>query len=156
MPGTIWLVQNALCSVCGKNSSTLRLSSSSPIHRMGTRCSGQILVASKMSNSKSSSFSSGISWIPNFHLGYALLSMASIRSLRWKSGSWPASLRHSSHTSERTPSSGIQWNLTKCRFPSLFTRTYVLTPNPCIVRYERGIARSDIAHINICVASGCK
>ena len=28
------------------------------------------------------------------------------------------------------------------------------TPNPSIIRYERGIARSDIAHISMCGDSG--
>ena len=40
-------------------------------------------------------------------------SMASQRSRRWKSGSFPAIFWASSQTSECTPSKGFQWNLTK-------------------------------------------
>ena len=29
------------------------------------------------------------------------------------------------------------------------------TPKPSIVAYDRGMARSDITHINMCVDSGC-
>lgn len=152
----MWPVQNATCSVCGKYSSTFRFNSSSPIYRIGTCSSGQTLVASRISNSKSSWFASGMVWIPNFHLGYAPFSMASHRSFRWKSGSCPAIFNASSHTRLCTPSSGVQWNLTKWRSPFLLIRVKVLTPNPCIMRYERGIARSDIAHVYMCVASLCR
>ena len=66
----------------------------------------------------------------------------------------PPSFCDSSHTRECTPAAGFQWNLTRLVLPFAFTRRNVWTPKPSIVRKERGIARSDIAHINMCVDSG--
>jgi hypothetical protein len=40
------------------------------------------------------------------------------------------------------------------RSPAASTNRYVLTPKPCIVRSDRGSARSDIAHISMCMLSG--
>lgn len=47
----------------------------------------------------------------------------------------------------------MKWYFTKCRLPSAFTSVYVLTPKPCIMRYDLGMALSDIVHMNMCVAS---
>ncbi len=44
--------------------------------------------------------------MPNLQVGKTPLSIAPYRSLRWKSGSWPAILRASSQTREWTPRVG--------------------------------------------------
>ncbi|TFY83326.1 hypothetical protein EWM64_g686 [Hericium alpestre] len=49
--------------------------------------SGETLVASRMSKSKSCSSDAEIVWMQNFHYGNAQYSLASYRSLRWKSAS---------------------------------------------------------------------
>lgn len=54
---------------------------------------------------------------------------------------------------ERT---GSQWNLVKQRLPSLLTRQKVFTPKPFIMRSERGMPRSDIAHMSVCIVSGAR
>ena len=46
------------------------------------------------------------------------------------------------------PSFGFQWNLTKVDLPFALTRRNVWTPNPSMKRNERGIARSDMIHID--------
>ena len=53
-------MQNAACSVSGKNSLTIRLSTISPMIFKVTSSSGQTLVASRMSMSKSFSRVSGM------------------------------------------------------------------------------------------------
>ena len=80
--------------------------------------------------------------------------MASKRSRRWKSGSAPLILTASFHTTDCIPRIGFQWNLTKLLSPAAFTSRNVWTPKPCIIRNERGIARSDICHRVMCVDSG--
>ena len=52
------------------------------------------------------------------------------------------------------PSFGFQWNLTKVDLPFALTSRKVWMPKPSIIRSERGMARSDIAHISMWVASG--
>ena len=74
-------------------------------------------------------------------------------SRRWKSGSQPAAIWASSQTRECTPATGFQWNFTRLVSPAALTRRKVWTPKPSMVRYERGMPRSDIAHITWCVAS---
>ena len=60
--------------------------------------------------------------------------MASQRSRRWKSGSLPEIFCASSQTTEWTPSSGFQWNLTKRALPRSLTKRKVWTPKPSIIR----------------------
>lgn len=55
-------------------------------------------------------------------------------------GSCPEIFSASSQTKLWTPNSGVMWNFTKKRSPWALTRVYVFTPNPCIMRYERGMA----------------
>jgi len=49
---------------------------------------------------------------------------------------------------------GRQWNLTNVDSPLALTRRKVWTPKPSMWRSERGTARSDIAHISMCMLSG--
>ena len=81
--------------------------------------------------------------------------MASARSRRWKSGSVPAASWASSQTSEWVPATGFQWNFTSEVVPSPATSRNVCTPNPCMVRYDRGMPRSDMAQMTWWVASVC-
>ena len=92
--------------------------------------------------------------IPSSHSGYAPLSIASHRSRRWKSGSLPEILSASSHSTEWTPSTGFQWNFTKRDWPWALTRRKVWMPKPSIMRKLRGMARSDITHMIMCIDSG--
>ncbi len=71
---------------------------------------------------------------PSSHSGNAPASIASARSRRWKSGSTPAVICASSHTSECTPSFGFQWNFTRVVAPSALTSRKVWTPKPSIIR----------------------
>ncbi len=52
------------------------------------------------------------------------------------------------------PSTGFQWNFTNVARPLALMKRYVCTPKPSIMRRLRGMARSDISHITMCVASG--
>ena len=113
MPGTMWAVQKATCSVSAKKLSGLRFSTSLPTASTGTSSSGTSLVASSTSNVKPSACSSVKICTPSSYSGYAPASIASQRSRRWKSGSAPEILTASSHTSECVPAAGDQWNLTK-------------------------------------------
>ncbi|MNN98365.1 hypothetical protein D3C81_2177450 [compost metagenome] len=54
------------------------------------------------------------------------------------------------------PSLGRQWNLTKVASPLALISRKVLTPKPSIMRSDRGMARSDMAHITIWVLSGIR
>jgi hypothetical protein len=63
-------------------------------------------------------------------------------------------LTASSQTSECVPATGVQWNLTNTESPAALTIRKVCTPKPCIVAKLRGIARSLITHISMCVDSG--
>ena len=49
---------------------------------------------------------------------------------------------------------GFQWNFTKVDSPPALTSRNVWTPKPSMNRNERGIARSDMIHISMCVDSG--
>ena len=60
-------------------------------------------------------------------------------------------LPHQAVDAERPASSGTSRATSR---PSALTRRNVWTPKPSIVRYERGIARSDITHISMCGDSG--
>ena len=71
-----------------------------------------------------------------------------------RSASLPASLTASSHTRECTPSTGFQWNFTKHDFPCSSTKRKVCTPKPSIIAKLRGMARSDMAHMTVCIDSG--
>ena len=80
--------------------------------------------------------------------------MLSHRSRRGKSGSIPPSFWASSQTREALPATGFQWNFTSDVSPAALTRRKVWTPNPSMVRNDRGMARSDMTHINMWVDSG--
>jgi hypothetical protein len=54
------------------------------------------------------------------------------------------------------PSFGRQWNFTKVGSSLSFSSRKVLTPKPSIIRRERGIVRSDIAHMIMWVLSGIR
>ena len=82
--------------------------------------------------------------------------MASHRSRRWKSGSAPLILTASFQTTDCMPSLGFQWNLTNVDSSAALRKRKVWTPNPSMNRNDRGIARSDIVHITMCVASGIR
>ena len=111
-------------------------------------------VASRTSNSNESANSSSNNWTPSSHSGKSPWLMASHRSRRWKSGSAPLILTASFHSTDCRPSLGFQWNLTKVDSPAALTNRNVWTPKPSMKRKERGMARSDIVHITMCVASG--
>ncbi len=53
---------------------------------------------------------------------------------------------------ELEPCTGRQWNFTKVDLPAALTSRKVWTPKPSIMRSERGMARSDIAHMTMCMA----
>ena len=80
--------------------------------------------------------------------------IASHRSRRWKSGSAPLSFTRLVPHTDCSPSFGFQWNFTNVDSPAAFTRRNVWTPKPSMNRNDRGIARSDIAHMSMCVDSG--
>ena len=80
--------------------------------------------------------------------------MASHRSRRWKSGSAPLIFTASFQTTDCRPSFGFQWNFTKVDLPAALTRRKVCTPKPSMKRNERGIARSDMIHMTMCMVSG--
>ena len=82
--------------------------------------------------------------------------MAFHRSRRWKSGSAPLILTASFQTTDCMPSFGFQMNLTKVDSSFAFTSRKVWTPNPCMNRKERGIARSDMTHMIMCIDSGVR
>ncbi|MNU04658.1 hypothetical protein D3C72_2491580 [compost metagenome] len=46
--------------------------------------------------------------------------------------------------------------MTKVASPLALISRKVLTPNPSIMRRDRGIARSDMAHMTMCVLSGIR
>ena len=60
----------------------------------------------------------------------------------------------SSQSVDWMPSSGRQWNLTKVLRPSLSSSRKLCTPKPSIMRSERGMVRSLIAHMIMCIDSG--
>ncbi len=60
------------------------------------------------------------------------------------------------HTSEWMPATGFQWNFTKVVAPVSSERRKAWTPKPSMVRYERGMPRSDMTHISMWVDSGVK
>ncbi len=157
MPGTRWPGWNATCSVSAKKFDGFRFSVSSPIGCTGASSSGTRFVGS--SRSIPSNVCSGLSgnvWMPSSHCGYAPASIASARSRRWKSGSTPPVICASSHTRECTPSFGFQWNFTSVVAPSALTSRKVWTPKPSIMRYDRGMPRSDMFHSTWWVASVCR
>jgi hypothetical protein len=51
---------------------------------------------------------------------------------------------------------GFQWNLTKVDLPAALTSRKVWTPKPSMVRRERGMVRSLIAHMIMWVDSGIR
>src|SRR6185295_17121305 len=71
-------------------------------------------------------------------------------------GVCPLIFNASSQTTDCMPSLGRQWNLTNIErsFPS--TSRKVWTPKPSIIRKLRGIARSDITHMIMCMLSGVR
>ena len=73
-----------------------------------------------------------------------------------RGGSAPAILTASSQQVDWVPIFGRQWNLTKLASSLSFSRRKVLTPKPSIIRNERGMARSDIAHMIMWVLSGVR
>src|SRR3546814_3365039 len=93
---------------------------------------------------------------PSSHSGKLPPLIASHRSRRWKSGSAPLILTASFHITDCRPCLGFQWNLTKVERPSTSTSRKVWTPKPSIVRYERGIARSDMIHMIMWKLSGVR
>ena len=52
------------------------------------------------------------------------------------------------------PCFGFQWNFTNVDRPSAFTSRNVWTPKPSMNRNDRGMARSDMAHMSMWVDSG--
>jgi hypothetical protein len=54
------------------------------------------------------------------------------------------------------PSLGRQWNFTKVLSPAAFTRRKLCTPKPSIMRRLRGMVRSLIAHMIMCIDSGMR
>ncbi len=63
-------------------------------------------------------------------------------------------LTASFQTTDCRPSFGFQWNLTKVDWPSSSRKRKVWTPKPSMKRNERGIARSDMTHMIMCMLSG--
>ena len=153
-PGTMFCVQKAACSVSAKTFSTTRSSVSRAITRTGRTSSGMSLVGSRTSKSKESANSSSKTCTARSHCGKSPAWIAFQRSRRWKSGSAPLILTASSQTTDCMPCRGFQWNLTNVASPEAFTKRKVWTPKPSMKRSERGMARSDIVHSTMCVASG--
>ena len=154
MPGTRLPVWKATCSVSRKKLSGIRSRVSTPTVRTGTSSSGISLVASSTSKAKRSAKSSSKTCTPSSHCGKSPASIASQRSRRWKSGSAPLIVTASSHSTDCTPSFGFQWNFTKLDFPSAVSSRKVCTPNPSMKRKERGMVRSDMIHMTMCIDSG--
>jgi hypothetical protein len=73
-------------------------------------------------------------WMPSSNSGKWPASMASHRSRRLKSGSFPASFWVSSQTSACVPSTGFQCHLMNRDRPSALTSRNVWTPKPSIIR----------------------
>ena len=82
MPGTMFCVQKATCSVSAKKLSTTRSRTSRPTRRTGTSSSGMILVGSRTSKANRSAKSSSKTCKPSSHSGKAPAVMASHRSRR--------------------------------------------------------------------------
>ena len=108
IPGTICPGRKATCSVSAKKLSGFLFKVILPIIFTGTISSGINLVGSKRSKSYLCSSASGIICRPNSHSGYCPASMASHKSLLWKSGSAPLIFTASSHVTECTPKVGFQ------------------------------------------------
>jgi hypothetical protein len=89
MPGTICPTWKAICSVSAKKLSGFLFNVILPIFCTGTSSSGISLVGSRISKSNLCSSSSETICTPSSHSGRAPASMASHRSLLWKSGSFP-------------------------------------------------------------------
>jgi hypothetical protein len=68
----------------------------------------------------------------------------------------PAISCASSQVSECTPAAGFQWNFTRLLLPRALLSRNVWMPKPSIIRYERGMARSDMFHRVWWVASVCR
>ncbi|MNV51327.1 hypothetical protein D3C71_1433720 [compost metagenome] len=154
MPGGTLAGQNATCSVSAKKLSGQRLSTMRPTGCRGTSSSGMSLVGSRWSNGKRSASSSVKSCTDSSHSGKSPASMASNRSRRWKSLSADCSLTASSHTVDWMPSLGRQWNFTNVLSPAALTSRKLCTPNPSIMRRLRGMVRSLMAHMIMCMVSG--
>jgi hypothetical protein len=69
-------------------------------------------------------------------------------------GRRPAILTASSHSGDCTPRLGLPVELHERRFARALTSRKVCTPKPSIMRSERGMVRSDIAHMSMWVALG--
>ena len=122
----------------------------------GAISSGTSFVGSSRSMpSNVSSALSGNTCTPRSHSGKAPASMASARSRRCRSGSAPPDSCASSQICECTPSFGFQWNFTSDVSPSSLIRRNVWMPKPSIIRYERGMPRSDMLNMVWNVASVC-
>ena len=132
----------------------MRFRVSLPTRCTGTSSSGSSLVGSRRSKPKANSSFSSMTWRPSSHSGKLPASMASHRSRRWKSGSLPEIFCASSQATEWTPRSGFQWNFTKREVPFASTSRKVWTPKPSIIRKLRGMARSDMTHMTMCIDSG--
>jgi hypothetical protein len=79
--------------------------------------------------------------------------IASQRSRRWKSGSAPLIFTASFQTTDCRPSFGFQWNFTKVgSSPPALRKRKVWTPKPSMKRSDRGMARSDMIHMIMCIA----
>lgn len=76
MPGTMFCVQKATCSVSAKTLLATRSSVSRAITRTGTCSSGISLVASSTSNSNSSAKASSKTCTPRSHCGKSPASIA--------------------------------------------------------------------------------
>ena len=112
------------------------------------------MVGSRTSNANLLAKSSSNSLHPNSHSGKSRLRWPFHRSRRWKSGSAPLIFTASFHTTDCNPCFGFQWNLTKVDLPAAFTRRKVWTPNPSMKRSDRGMVRSDMIHMTMCIDSG--
>ena len=71
-------------------------------------------------------------------------------------GRRPRAICASSQTREWTPAPASSGTSPGVDSPSAATSRKVWTPKPSIVRYERGMARSDITHMSMWVASVCR
>ena len=156
MPGTMLAGRNATCSVSAKKLSAIAVQHHAADHaRAGTSSSGISLVASRMSKAKPSARL----LVEAAGRRAPIRESRPRRSPRTGRGGGSRDRRRliftaSSHSVDCSPSFGRQWNLTKVDSPLALTSRKVWTPKPSIMRSERGMARSDIAHIIMCMRLG--
>ena len=154
MPGTTFCVQNATCSVSAKKLSTTRSSTSRPTGRTGTTSSGMSLVGVEHVEVERV----GEVVVEELHAELPLREVAGLDRVPQVAavevGVGAVDLHRLVPHHRLQPELRLPVELHERRPPSALTKRNVWTPKPSMKRNDRGIARSDITHITMCVDSG--